>query len=184
MIRPAPAGTGRATARRFVTADAAGHARRYLRSGGLQGAGTVLINYNAITSDRRHRTLTYRANRSARPCRHCCKRCRIPAGRVADDNGLCYYSGCSRNDADRLAAFSTSLYPLWRLYRELPEDAAPLEPSAWALINGRSETRLTVFPVFVGEQLLHMTLAGSATLDSPAYVKLAALLLRRYVGVC
>ncbi len=106
-------------------------------------------------------------------------------GVLADDNGLCYaYSGCSRNDADRLAAFSTSLYPLWRLYRELPEDAAPLEPSAWALINGRSETRLTVFPVFVGEQLLHMTLAGSATLDSPAYVKLAALLLRRYVGVC
>jgi hypothetical protein len=106
-------------------------------------------------------------------------------GVLADDCGLCYaYSGYAREDADRLAAFSTGLYPLWRLYRELPEAAGPGETSAWALVNGQGETRLTICPVFVGDQVLHMTLAGTTQLDSPAFVKLAALLLRRYVGAC
>jgi len=106
-------------------------------------------------------------------------------GVLADDSGLCYaYSGYTREDADRLAAFSTGLYPLWRLYRELPEISAQQETSAWALVTGSGETRLTVCPVFVGDQLLHLTLAGATDLDSPAFVKLAALLLRRYVGTC
>jgi hypothetical protein len=105
-------------------------------------------------------------------------------GVLADDNGLCYaYSGYTREEADRLAAFSTGLYPLWRLYRELPEIVSqPL--SAWNLVTGDGETRLTVCPVFVGDQVLHMTLAGQIQFDSPAFVKLAALLLRRYVGNC
>lgn len=106
-------------------------------------------------------------------------------GVLADDSGLCYaYSGYSRDDADRLAAFSTGLYPLWCLYHGQPEVSTQPETSVWSLVTGRGETRLTVCPVFVGEQLLHLTLAGATNLDSPAFVKLAALLLRRYVGTC
>jgi len=106
-------------------------------------------------------------------------------GVLADDSGLCYaYSGYSRDDADRLAAFSTGLYPLWCLYRQLPEVAAQPETSAWSLVTGRGETQYTICPVFVGEHVLHLTLAGATNLDSPAFVKLAALLLRRYVGTC
>jgi hypothetical protein len=106
-------------------------------------------------------------------------------GVLADENGLCYaYTGCAREEAGRLAAFSTGLFPLWRLYHELPATASPQETSAWALIDGRGKARLTVLPIFVGEHVLHMTLSGSVTLNKPAYVKLAALLLRRYIGDC
>lgn len=106
-------------------------------------------------------------------------------GVLADGSGLCYaFSGFARDEADRLAAFSTGLYPLWRLYRELPEVAAQPDACAWTLVTGSGTTRLTVCPVFVGDQLLHLTLAGATRLDSPAFVKLAALLLRRYVGTC
>jgi hypothetical protein len=106
-------------------------------------------------------------------------------GVLADDNGLCYaYAGCSRDDADRLAAFSTGLYPLWRLYQELPELSDPRDSSSWALVTGDGATRFTICPLSVGEHRLHLTLAGIASLDNPAFVKLAALLLRRYVGSC
>jgi hypothetical protein len=106
-------------------------------------------------------------------------------GVLADDNGLCYaYSGYARDEADRLAAFSTGLFPLWRLYQELPEFATKQDPTGWTLVTGQGETRLTICPLFVGDQVLHMTLAGTAGFDCPAYVKLAALLLRRYVGSC
>jgi len=106
-------------------------------------------------------------------------------GVLADGSGLCYaYSGYSREDADRLAAFSTGLYPLWRLYRELPQAELCQDASAWTLVNCSGATQLTICPVFVGDQLLHLTLAGKTHLESPAFVKLAALLLRRYVGLC
>lgn len=106
-------------------------------------------------------------------------------GVLADGSGLCYaYSGYSRDDADRLAAFSSGLYPLWRLYRELPESALRQDASAWTLVNCAGVTQLTICPVFVGDQLLHLTLAGKTNLESSAFVKLAALLLRRYVGQC
>jgi len=106
-------------------------------------------------------------------------------GVLADDSGLCYaYSGYNREDADRLAAFSPGLYPLWRLYRELPENSSHPETSAWTLVTGQGVTQLTICPIFVGDQLLHLTLAGATRLDSPAFVKLAALLLRRYAGTC
>jgi len=106
-------------------------------------------------------------------------------GVLADDNGFCYaFSGYSRDDADRLAAFSTGLFPLWRLYHELPDDTAGADPTAWALISGQGDARYTIFPLFVGEHVLHLTLAGTLNLESPALIKLAALLLRRYVGNC
>lgn len=106
-------------------------------------------------------------------------------GVLADGSGLCYaYSGYSRDEADRLAALSTGLFPLWRLYHELPEISAQQGAAGWTLVTGSGTARLTICPIFVGEQLLHLTLADAPNFESPAFVKLAALLLRRYVGLC
>jgi hypothetical protein len=106
-------------------------------------------------------------------------------GVLSDDNGFCFASaGFARTDAERYAAFGAGLYPLWRLYREEPQLAASDEPIAWGLVTGASELRMTVCPLHVGEHVLHMTLAGGANMDSPAFIRLAALLLRRYVGNC
>jgi len=106
-------------------------------------------------------------------------------GVLADDSGLCYaYTGYSREEADQLAAFSTGLYPLWRLYQGLPGLEDKMDFSSWSLVTNDGTPRLTICPLAVGEHRLHLTLAGKASLEDPAFVKLAALLLRRYVGNC
>jgi hypothetical protein len=106
-------------------------------------------------------------------------------GVIADDQGLCFaFAGYARAQAERLAAFSTGLHPLWRLYRENDRLAAPHEPTAWAVLAGDSEIRLSICPLYAGNQVFHLTLAGSVNMDSPAMVNLAALLLRRYAGTC
>lgn len=106
-------------------------------------------------------------------------------GVLADDKGLCYaFAGYARADAERLAAFSSNTYPLLRQYREFPGLVATDQPPAWALLDEATGVQLTILPLFVGGHLFHLSLAGTPREDSPALIKLAALLLRRYVGTC
>lgn len=106
-------------------------------------------------------------------------------GLIADDQGLCFaFAGYGRAEAERLAAFSTGLYPLWRLYRENDRLTAPHGSTAWAVLTDAAEIRLTVCPLHAGDVVFHLTLAGTVNMDSPAMVQLAALLLRRYAGTC
>jgi hypothetical protein len=101
---------------------------------------------------------------------------------LSDSLGLCFaYSGLMRADADDLAALGASLHPLARRCRTgAPPDAGAA--TTWGLLKPEGTIGFTLRPLHVGRHLFHLIVGGTANLRSQSFVRLVALLSRRYLG--
>jgi hypothetical protein len=103
---------------------------------------------------------------------------------LSDESGICFaFSGYSAEDAARLAAFSAGLRPMAIRYSgDQDGDAVIIRVSAQP--GDSEESALSVFSLHIGKYTFILTLAGTAHAGSVAFVHMAGLLSRRYLGTC
>ncbi len=184
-------------------------ARRSVLMGLLQGAARVpvslvkLIEWTAVTDRKAVRSLLFKMQRDGwlnadvnplelpeQPLDEALPRILRDlsdqgAGLLGDDAGLCIaYSGFDRVTAEKLAAFSTAAYGLYRRYRTEVEESAGPSAFGWALLDDESDFSLTVRSLYVGDRVFSLIVGGKPRLTSEAFVRLAALLSNRCLGRC
>jgi hypothetical protein len=103
---------------------------------------------------------------------------------LSDSLGLCFAcAGLARADADDLAALGAGVYPLARRCRiGLAKDSA--SAPAWGLLKPEGGICFTLRPLHIGRHLFHLIVGGAVNLRSQSFVRLVALLSRRYLGAC
>ncbi|NIR60300.1 MAG: roadblock/LC7 domain-containing protein [Gammaproteobacteria bacterium] len=103
---------------------------------------------------------------------------------LGEGDGLCLaHSGLSRPDAERIAALSAALYPLYRRQRwsATGDDAFVL--SQWRLVADDGRT-LVVRHLRLGRHLFHLAAVASDERGDVSLVRLAALMSRWCLGTC
>jgi len=102
---------------------------------------------------------------------------------LGNDDGLCMATaGFERAEAERFAALSAGLYPLYRQHRRHGNDAAEAVLS-WTLSDDHGGA-VAVRTWHLGGRVFHLVVGGTPAWDADAIVPCAALLSRRYLGEC
>ncbi len=103
-------------------------------------------------------------------------------GMLADEHGLCIAAtGYPDARARRMCALAASAYPLQEGFRGELEDADTM-PMTMVLEGVDPEHTITTRTFYLGRRRFHLLVAGPNQIESPAFVRLIAVLARRYLG--
>jgi hypothetical protein len=101
---------------------------------------------------------------------------------LGNDDGLCMaVAGFEHAEAERLAALSAGLYPLYRQHRRHGNDAGTI--LSWTLSDDEGGA-VAVRSLHLGGRVFHLVVGGVPVWNAEAIVPCAALLSRRYLGEC
>jgi hypothetical protein len=103
-------------------------------------------------------------------------------GILADEHGLCISStGYQPEQARKLSALAQILYPAQqKVGSTLTETEGA--PSRMLIQGADPEQSLSIRPLHLGQRRFHLLLAGTNPSESPVFVRLIAVLARRYLG--
>lgn len=103
-------------------------------------------------------------------------------GLLADENGLCIAAtGYADAQARRMCALAASSYSVQERFREELEEADAM-PLTMILEGIDPEHAITTKTFYVGRRRFHLLVTGDNKIESPAFVRLIAVLARRYLG--
>lgn len=92
-------------------------------------------------------------------------------------------AGFPHESAEELSALTADLSSLQQRHARLLENNLGLRGASWALVDAAGNSRLGVWPLFVGKQRFALVIAGAPRLNQPVFVELVGALARRYANV-
>lgn len=103
---------------------------------------------------------------------------------LADAQGFYLASaGFAQEAAEELSALTADLASLHERHERLLHNNLGVHGRNWALVDAAGNSRLGVWPLFVGKQRFALVVASAPRFNQRAFVELVAALARRYANV-